>query len=201
MKVAGIVLAIGFAMIEKTFTSLMRDRPDGDGAVLDISGFNFSRGYTTWEQFWANVFYGPVLIIMNRRRHELVAALSIYPDPYDGHTWITFNVESPSRPFHWTIFATLFTFPVIVYHLEIVQGVFLDKIWGRRAWHYKGKWARFDGHVRLDYWKFWALLGFVLNVLQVDRMFLDEGSAKLAAALPPELVTILSPFGHHGPGA
>jgi hypothetical protein len=58
-------------------------------------------------------------------------------------------------------------FPVNVWFCEIVGGYYLDKVWQTRAWCYTGKrYAMFDGHIRLDYYPVWILLGLMHETLQ-----------------------------------
>ncbi|KAL6063810.1 ARID domain-containing protein [Balamuthia mandrillaris] len=58
-----------------------------------------------------------------------------------------------------SVVVRLLLFPFNVWLAEILGGYFLSRIWKRRAWHYTGRWAFFDGNITLAYAPFWLLLG------------------------------------------
>ncbi|KAL6058974.1 Integral membrane protein [Balamuthia mandrillaris] len=58
-----------------------------------------------------------------------------------------------------SVVVRLLLFPFNVWLAEILGGYFLSRVWKRRAWHYTGRWAFFDGNITLAYAPFWLLLG------------------------------------------
>ena len=171
-KCAALVLAAGFAVIEWTFTSATADRPDGS-AALDLVGFSLRRGHTSKEQFWANVLYGPVLLATNGAMpHYFHRMLSVLPSV------VMIPLDLPPAPVIQAL-----CFPLTVWLCEIIEGLYLDRIWGKRAWHYTGPYAYIDGHITLDYVWYWIVLGALLNVwpglIDCAMMPIAESGARL----------------------
>eukprot|EP00941_MAST-03F_sp_MAST-3F-sp1_P004985 g4985.t1 len=165
-KMESVIIAIGFAMIERLFTCVVIEDPETKAPINDFAGFSFSRGHTSIEQFVANILYGPLLLGMN-------AAI-----PYDIDYTIFGNLTKEiegSSTFSWItvlphfefVVRSLF-FPVTIWICELVQGTYLLEVWGKRAWHYQGPWAMAKGHITLSFGVYWILLGFAFNFFLLE---------------------------------
>lgn len=96
-------------------------------------------GFTTFEQWWANVLYMPLLLFLYP---ELVSA-------YIGDSAVV----------------RVLLFPLNVWLLEIVEGYGFMLIFGQNpAWSYEGSDAFFHGNIKLSHLPLWLLLGVLVEV-------------------------------------
>lgn len=135
--IRGLFYGLGFALVETTWTSLFKD--SGDGSLRFAPDL---KGHTTWAMVPGSILGGLYGI----------EPLYLYGEPSSDYT-----LNMGFR---------ILLFPIVIWLIEIVWGALLFYgCNGTRAWHYKGKWARLNGFVRLDYFIPWLGLGALMELL------------------------------------
>jgi hypothetical protein len=133
-KLRAVVNAAAFALVEFTFYSVTIQTPEGEVYFRPFSK-DRRAGHTTWQQFYANILYTPILM--------------------DVYYYILAD--------YWMLRVLLF--PINIWLLEIIVGYVLIFLYGYNpAWVYYGKGALFSGNIKLPYAIYWLLFGGVLEI-------------------------------------
>ncbi|RKP05086.1 hypothetical protein THASP1DRAFT_33086 [Thamnocephalis sphaerospora] len=134
VKLRAIFHAACFSVIEFTFYSVTVEMPNGD-IILRPFSKDCRAGHTTIQQFFANVFYTPILV----------------------------DVYFALMPDYWLLRVLLF--PINIWLLEVVEGYVLTFLYGYNpAWVYYGHDVFFSNNIKLSYWPYWLMLGGVLEL-------------------------------------
>ncbi|KAI9353861.1 hypothetical protein BDR26DRAFT_849366 [Obelidium mucronatum] len=175
-KLLSLVVAICFSGIEPVFYMMTKEDPI-TGAI-DIAWESLLRGewgrepHTTYEQFLANlIFAGPIFLIyfntFERWRQEQPkpskVKASFKPVKHVSQNGI--HIASPHTWDGIQWLRVLLT-PILIWSLEVMEGFTLIAAYGwNPAWIYSGTDAWFLGTIKLGYWKYWILLGAVLEIV------------------------------------
>ncbi|KAJ3166236.1 hypothetical protein HDU88_003459 [Geranomyces variabilis] len=133
-KLRSIVAAAAFSVIEFTFYSVSIETVAGDILIRPFDS-RCRKGHTTWEQFFANILYTPLLLEVYP---VLIAPWWLRIALYPLNIWLLEIVEG--------------------YFLTFLYGY-------NPAWTYRGRDVMFGGNIKLSYAPFWFGLGAVVEVL------------------------------------
>mmetsp|Transcript_91295 Transcript_91295/g.182049 ORF Transcript_91295/g.182049 Transcript_91295/m.182049 type:complete len:243 (-) Transcript_91295:165-893(-) len=171
-RAGGLVCALGFVLIETTWTSIATEDPIT--GALTVSFRPVRHGHSSFAQFWINVIFTPGLLFLYR---SLVSQAFLLVPGFMQYVSIV----------------RVLCFPVNIWCLEIIEGYLLMLFFGRNvAWEYRGPKAYFHGNITLEYYIPWCLLGGAVEafydyaIVPIVSVFQNAGVSKyilLAAAM------------------
>eukprot|EP00164_Ancoracysta_twista_P013692 GFYU01021962.1.p1 GENE.GFYU01021962.1~~GFYU01021962.1.p1 ORF type:complete len:184 (+),score=57.34 GFYU01021962.1:152-703(+) len=144
MKLLGIVAAGCFSCIEYTWYSITTENEDGSVSITPFAP-TCRKGHTTWDQFYCNVLYTPILLLVYRLYFPLWwLRIAVFP----FNVWLLEIVEG--------------------YFLMWVRG-------HNTAWYYMGASAFCHGNINIDFIWEWYVMGaaveFAFTYLVSEDMF------------------------------
>lgn len=135
--IRGLFYGGAFALIEFTFTSLVKEDEAGH-----VRFAPHGKGHTTWAMVPGSILGGMYGI----------EPFYLYVRPF-ADPW-------------WNLALRLALWPVLIWLIEIVWGWLLfHGCNGTRAWHYKGHGARLNGTVKLSFYPHWVGLGLLVEAI------------------------------------
>jgi hypothetical protein len=161
LKVVSLVFSIIYFFIESTWLNISYNSPDGSTSI----GWYYRGQFSTFQQFYCNMLYIPILITLQQAIPSAVARIII--------------------------------FPLQIWLLEIIEGYFLILLYGLNpAWNYNNQAdARFHGLIKLNYWKYWLLMGIAFELLLQYNEYIDySGSVAYLLAHKYFLIAAASVF-------
>lgn len=147
LKIEVILMAFTYSFIEWSWYTFTKEV---DGRIIVVPLADKGRkGFTSVEQFVANVLYLPLGIYL----YSVVF-------PFE-------HLDPCSIPYFLMIFIRIAFFPFNIWFLEIVQDRVMKYMMGiNPAWDYSSaKGGMFDGAINLHHWKLWLVLGVIASTL------------------------------------
>ena len=133
-KMFGLIISIFFILTEFNFTAATTIDKNGVYQPTPLK-YNIHKGHTSWEQFWANILYIPV----------------VFPLYY----------KYIKSPFLRVILFPIFVWLMEIIEGYSLMGMYGYN----PAWSYFGKWAFFNGNINLSYVFSWLMSGIVMELL------------------------------------